>query len=100
MNKYGLHGKIQAQPGKGEELATILVQASSLVSTAKECHLYLVSKDTQDKDCISVTEAWDSKEDHDDSLKIAGVRELIAQAMPIIAGPPQKGMELKVIGGI
>lgn len=99
MNKYGLHGKLQATEGKGDELASILLEASKLVSGAKGCHLYLVSKDKENKDSIWVTEVWESKQDHDNSLKAAGVSELISRAIPILAGPPEKGLELEVIGG-
>lgn len=99
MNKYGLHGKLKAKNGSGEELAAILLQASQLVATAKGCHLYLISKDKHDTDAVWVTEVWDSKEDHDNSLKVEGVRELIMQAMPILDGMPEKGQELEIIGG-
>jgi quinol monooxygenase YgiN len=100
MKPYGLHGKLQATSGNGDKLADILARASRLVATAKGCHLYLVSKDTQDPDCVWVTEVWDSKEDHANSLSLPGVRELIGEAMPILAGQPQKGLELEVIAGI
>jgi quinol monooxygenase YgiN len=99
MHKYGLFGRLKAQPGKADELVSILLQASNLVSTAKGCHLYLVSKDTQGHDCIRITEVWDSKEDHDHSLDIQGVKELISQAMPLIAGQPEPPIILEVIGG-
>jgi hypothetical protein len=38
-------------------------------------------------------------EDHDNSLNIPGCREHISKAMPLFAGPPQKGITLEVIGG-
>jgi quinol monooxygenase YgiN len=100
MKKYGLHGKLKATNGNGDELASILNQASELVSTAKGCHLYMISKDTQKGDVIWVTEVWDTKEDHDRSLHLAGVRELISKAIPLLDGQPEKGLELEVIGGI
>lgn len=99
MNKYGLHGKLKATAGNGDKLAAILLEASGLVSTAKGCNLYIVSKDKNDKDAVWVTEAWDSKEDHDNSLSVEGVRELISQAMPILDGQPEKGQELEILGG-
>lgn len=99
MPKYGLHGKLQAISGKGEKLSSILLEASQLVSTAKGCHLYLVSTDSHDADAIWITEVWDSQEDHDQSLSIPGVRELIGKAMPILAGKPEKGQVLNVMGG-
>ncbi|HEX8719433.1 MAG TPA: hypothetical protein VF736_02215 [Pyrinomonadaceae bacterium] len=44
-------------------------------------------------------EVWESKEDHDNSLKVPGARELIMQAMPILAGRPEGGTSLEVLGG-
>ena len=99
MNKYGLHGKLRATAGNGDQLAAILLKASKLVATAPGCHLYLISRDQDDPQAVWVTEVWDSKEDHDNSLNVEGVRELIAQAMPILDGLPQKGQELDVLGG-
>ena len=98
MNKYGLHGKLQATTGNGEQLSRILLEASKLVSEAKGCRLYLVSQDSTTPDAVWVTEVWDNKEDHDNSLHFPGVRELIAKAMPLLAGKPEKGQELTVRG--
>jgi quinol monooxygenase YgiN len=99
MNKYLLHGKLTATKGNAELLASILLQASKLVSAAKGCILYVIAKDKQDEDSVWITEIWESREDHDNSLKVEGVKELIAQAMPILAASPQKGQELEVLGG-
>ncbi|REC62942.1 antibiotic biosynthesis monooxygenase [Chryseobacterium pennae] len=98
-SKYLLHGKLTAKPGYKEELSNILIQASQLVSTAKGCNLYAVSSDKDDATSVYVTEIWDSKDDHDNSLKIEGVRELIMKAMPILDGQPTKGQELEILGG-
>lgn len=99
MKKYGLHGNLKATPGKGAELAAILLQASQLVATAKGCQLYYISRTTDAPDTIWITEVWDSQADHDASLQVPGVRELIGQAMPILAAPPQAGQILEVLGG-
>jgi len=97
--RYGLHGKLTATEGNRDKLATILLEASRLVSNAKGCQLYMVSIDGDDANAVWVTEAWDSKEDHDNSLQVVGVRELIGQAMPLLAGMPQKGQVLQILGG-
>ncbi len=97
-NKYGLYGKLQAQAGKGKELGEILLKAPKLMENAKGCVLYIVSKTADNPDGIYVVEVWDSKDDHDNSLKLPGVRELISQAMPIIAGKPE-GLTFEVLGG-
>lgn len=98
--KYLLHGKLTAKSGHRDELAAILIQASQLVSTAKGAHLYAISKDESEPDAVYVTEIWDSKEDHDNSLNVAGVRDLIMKAMPILDGLPTKGQELHILGGV
>jgi len=46
---------------------------------------------------IRVYEVWDHKSAHDSSLRDARVRALIAEAMPLLAGPPT-GVELRVVG--
>jgi quinol monooxygenase YgiN len=99
MNKYGLHGKLKAKNGKGQELGLILLEASKLVAKAKGCLLYVVSLDSNDKESVWVTEVWDSKENHDHSLKNPETRALISKAMPLLDGNPEKGLELDVIGG-
>jgi quinol monooxygenase YgiN len=100
MNKYGLHGKLTATTGNGDQLAAILLEASRLVSTAAGCRLYLVSRDAAEPDSVWITEVWDTQVDHDESLKVPGVRELIGRAMPLLAGMPAKGQVLEVLGGI
>ena len=96
---YLLHGKLQAKPNQTNELADILLKASELVSTAKGCRLYVIGKDENEPNSVYVTEVWDSKDDHDNSLKVEGVRELIMKAMPILDGQPTKGQQLKILGG-
>lgn len=99
MNKYFLHGKLKAKVGQGDQLAGILLKASDLVSTSKGCRLYIVSKDNNDPDAVWITEVWDTKQDHDDSLKNDSVRALIMKAMPLLDGQPEKGQQLEMIGG-
>ena len=99
MTKYGLHGHLKATKGNDEKLAEILLKAAELVAKAKGCHLYLISRDTDEQDTIWITEVWDSKEDHDNSLKADEVRALIGQAMPLLDGMPQGGQVLDVLGG-
>lgn len=98
-NEYLLHGKLTAQQGQRDELANILLEASKLVSTVKGCKLYVIGKDENDTNSVYVTEIWDSKDDHDNSLKVESIRELIMKAMPMLDGQPTKGQELKILGG-
>ena len=97
---YLLHGNLTAKTGKAGALADILIEASKLVSTAKGCGLYIISKDENDENSIYVTEVWNKKEDHDNSLKVEGVKDLITRAMPLLEKQPTKGQELEILGGI
>ncbi|MEO0469921.1 MAG: putative quinol monooxygenase [Bacteroidota bacterium] len=99
MKKYGLHGKLKATVGNADQLANILLQAAELVSQAKGCQVYAIGTDDTDPHSVWITEIWDSKDDHDNSLQLPGVRELIGQAMPLLDGPPEKGQVLTILGG-
>tara|TARA_R100000935_G_C2833621_1_gene166688 strand:- start:371 stop:685 length:315 start_codon:yes stop_codon:yes gene_type:complete len=99
MYKYGISVKFKSTNANRDKLASILLKASELVSSAKGCQMYLVSLDNEDPDIIWTTEIWDTKEDHDESLNVIGVKELIAQAMPFFSAPPEKCKEIKILGG-
>ncbi len=85
MERYGLFGKIVAQPGQCDALVEILLQASQLVAQAQGCEQYIIHTSPTEPDAIWVSEIWRSEVDHDASLSIAGVPELIAKARPMIA---------------
>jgi quinol monooxygenase YgiN len=79
---YGLIGKMNAVPGKRDELIAILVDS---VGSMSGCLSYIVAKDTRDADAIWITEIWESKESHDASLTLPQVRDSIAKGKPLIA---------------
>ena len=97
---YGLHGQLIAQEGKGMELSDILLEAASLLESAEGCYLYAISKDFKMPNAVWVSEIWESKSHHDNSLKSEEVRALIGKAIPILQENPKKGQELKILGGL
>ena len=99
INRYGLYGKLQALSGKGAELGEILLQAAKLMENAKGCVLYVVSKTAAEPDSIYIYEVWENQADHDNSLSVAGVGELIKRAIPLLAEKPSNGTTLEVLGG-
>lgn len=99
MSEYLLHGKLTAKPGEREELTSILIQASKLMAKVKGCRLYAIGRDSTDENAVFITEIWETKEDHDNSLKSEGVRELIMKAMPLLDGQPTRGQEIEILGG-
>jgi quinol monooxygenase YgiN len=82
---YGLFGSFTATPGKRDELVGYLLRAAQLMRDNPSCLLYLVAT-TERADEVAVTEVWTDEGAHDASLHDAGVRELIAEARPVIAG--------------
>jgi quinol monooxygenase YgiN len=96
---YQLNSSLQALEGKREQLAEILLEAAEIVSSLSGSKLYIVSKDNCDSLSIWITEVWDSKEDHDNSLKSDSVKALIGEALPLLNGMPSKGQELEILGG-
>jgi len=98
--KFGLHNELVALPGKRNELIAILKQASELLTSEFNCLLYMVSQTEDDPNRIWITEVWNSKVTHDVSLLDAKVRGLIAQAIPLLASPPEGGKTLTIVGGI
>lgn len=99
-SKYLFYGKLTAKLGYREELLSILLEASKMVSSAKGCQLYVLGKEENDLNSIYITEIWDSKSDHDDSLNIEEVRNLIKKAMPILEKQPEKSKEIEILGGV
>ena len=93
---YGMIGRIKAQPGKRAELAAILLAGTGAMPG---CLNYVVAEDMADPDTLVVTEAWDSKQSHDDSLKLPGVQAAIAKGRPLIAGF-DKVAETIPLGGV
>jgi len=80
---YGLIGKITAEPGKRDELVSILLEGAA---SMPGCLSYIIAKDTVDANSIWITEAWDSKASHEASLSLSSVKETIAKGRPMIAG--------------
>jgi quinol monooxygenase YgiN len=93
---FGMHGAFKAQPGKGEELAGILLEAAEGLGADASCLLYVVSREGDD--LVWVTEVWTDREAHDASLRAPGVPEMIARARPLIAGVEGRA-EFEPLGG-
>ena len=94
---YGLLGKFSAQPGKRDELVEHLLRAAELLKTNPGCLHYVVST-SDDPDAVWVWEVWVDNEAHAASLEPEGIRALIQQGRPLIAGMSDQN-ELIVHGG-
>lgn len=96
---YLLHGKLEAKAGKEKQLEDILLAAAQSAPSMHGCHLYIIGKNESEPQSVFVTEIWDNKEAHDNSLKNEDTLALIRQAIPLLAQQPEKGDELEIIGG-
>lgn len=92
---FGLIGKIMAAEGKREDLVKTLLEGTG---DMPGCLSYIVAKDTGDANAIWITEVWDSKENHQASLKLPQVQEAISKARPMIAGFGER-FETEPVGG-
>lgn len=95
---YGRCGKLMAVPGRRDELVALLRRASDAIAAADGCRMYLVGVAADDPDGVWVTEVWDDREAHQASLQMDGVRALIAEGMPMIAGMGDS-VEMTEVGG-
>ena len=91
---YGLIGKIDATPGNRDELAAILVGMGEMPG----CISYVVANDPSEPDSLWVTEVWESKQAHADSLALPEVQAAIAEGRPLIAGFASR-IETDPVGG-
>jgi quinol monooxygenase YgiN len=93
---YGLIGRVLAQPGKRQELATILVPGDG---SMPGCLSYIVAEDPEVPDALWITEVWESRDAHRASLQLPAVQAAIAKGRPLIAGFDSRA-ETNVLGGI
>ena len=92
---YGLIGKMKAVSGQRDALNTILIEG---IADMPGCLSYIVAYDSTDADAIWITEVWDNKNSHHESLSLANVQEAISRAKPLIAGFGER-FETEPIGG-
>ena len=95
---YGLHGRIVATPGDGDDLVALLLEGADGLADTEGCRLYVISRDPKDRDSVWITEVWTGHAAHDASLKDPRVREVIQRARPLIASMSDS-MEFVPVGG-
>jgi quinol monooxygenase YgiN len=95
--KISRYGKLTAKPGKGAELAQILLDAASDLESDPSCELYIVNREAGSPDVIWVTELWRSKADLDASIERIRGSDQVQRTMAIVAGAEMT--ELHLLGG-
>lgn len=80
---YGLIAKLRTRPDSREAVIAILTKSTD---TMPGCLAYVIARDPSDPDIIWITEAWQDKVSHDESLKLPAVEAAIAEARPLLMG--------------
>lgn len=80
---YGLIGQMKVAEGKRDLVIEALVNGTKNMPGNLA---YLIAEDLEDATSIWITEVWESKAAHADSLQLPGVQEAIAKARPFITG--------------
>ncbi|MEV1171504.1 antibiotic biosynthesis monooxygenase [Nonomuraea sp. NPDC049784] len=97
MSRVARYGKLIAQPGRGRELAGLLLTAAARLEGDPRCELYLVNLQADAPDTVWVTELWRDQDALDATLEeIKGSAETAA-AMRLVAGAEM--IELDLLGG-
>jgi quinol monooxygenase YgiN len=92
---FGLISKIRSTADQREALIAILIEGTSAMPG---CLSYVVARDAAEADAIWVTEIWESRERHQNSLSLPSVQQAIAKGRPFIAGFGAR-FETQPVGG-
>ncbi len=92
---YGLIGKMTTVAGQRDAFAAILLEGTGEMPG---CLSYVIATDPTEPEALWITEVWDSKESHQNSLKLPSVQAAIAKGRPLIAGFSNR-VETVPIGG-
>jgi quinol monooxygenase YgiN len=97
VSQVARYGKATAKPGKGGELAEILLAAAAELEDDPGCRLYLINRQTGAPDVIWVTELWRSQADLDASRERIRGSSSVAAAMALV--DDWQMVELDLLGG-
>jgi quinol monooxygenase YgiN len=93
---HGFHATMTAQPGKGDALVELLLDAPAL--THPDCVVFLVSRSAADRDIVCVTEGWTSGAAHRRFFASQAATAYTARFGPLVAGEPRYSDEVPVGG--
>ena len=95
--------KMTAQPGRGAELADLLLQVTENLRDFPGCEIYLIAQDAKDPDTVRVIEAWQDEETAQQALTSSSSSSTTgptpADVMALLAAPPER-VDLDLRGGI
>ena len=92
---YGLIGKLISVENKRDQLINILIAGSADMPGNIS---YIVSKDSEDPNGIWISEVWETRQQHLESLNLESVKQAMAQGKPLIADFASR-FETEPVGG-
>lgn len=95
---FGYYGTMRTVPGKRDEVVEILLGGVDELRAAG-CSVYAVALPDDDPDLISVSEVWESADQHAASLQLPRTKAAVAAAMPMLTGE-FTGTRSTVVGGL
>jgi quinol monooxygenase YgiN len=93
---HGFHATMTAQPGKGDELVELLLDAPSVPN--EDCVVFLVGRSASNPDIVHVTEGWTSQQAHSTFFATEQAQALVAKLQPLLVGESQYSDEMPVGG--
>ena len=81
---HGFHASIPAQPGKGDALVALLLEAPALQHD--DCLVFLVARSASNPDLVFVTEGWTGREAHGRFFESEIARTYTARFAPLVDG--------------
>lgn len=81
--RYGIIGQMKTAPGKRSAVVQALVEGTKDMPGNIA---YMIAEDLSDEESIWITEVWESKEAHANSLQLPQVQGAIGKAREHIAG--------------
>jgi quinol monooxygenase YgiN len=97
MSQVARYAKVTAKPGKGKELAEILLGAAADLGGDPGCLIYLVSTEVDEPDRLWVTELWRDQAALDASLESLQGNDDVALAKSLV--DDWQMIELDPLGG-
>ncbi|WP_268206755.1 putative quinol monooxygenase [Streptomyces shenzhenensis] len=90
-----------AQPGKGGELAAVLLEVAERLRGFPGCAIYLISQDAADPDTVRVTEVWQDETSARAALATPPRADgpSPADVLALLSSPPHR-TDLTVLGGV
>jgi quinol monooxygenase YgiN len=90
-----------AHPGRGGDLADVLLRVAAGLNGFPGCEIYLISRDAMKPDTVHVTEVWQDEASAQAALTSEPTADAPrpADVLALLASPPQR-TDLTVLGGV